>query len=312
MSTTTAHPYRIPQRPNAARARFWPSFGLAHVVATIALAVPIAWAARSEGHTASTVTCSTVTENDWAAPCLVHDAHTVAAAERVPCSDAPAALETLMDSRNPLSRPFVTAMITESPAAPDTMVVPAKGVMVNGAPMAVIKRVKHDETKAAALPPLAKPAVDSSGGISPTDARALLSSCVARSGAAAGGPTQTMALAIMERDYTTSAFVLAGAVVLSILLSLRRRVGVTLDGAGGVTVLERGFFRVRSCASFAVADVADVRVASGASGLFAASRVEIVKRDGDTVPLTQSFVALSSGKCRRTAAALRTLLGAAT
>jgi hypothetical protein len=308
--STMAHPYRIPERPRAARARFWPSFGFVHFAATIALALPIAWAARSEGRTASTVTCSTVTENDWVAPCLVHDAHTVAAPERLPCSDAPAALDTLLDTRNPLAHPFVTAVITESPAAPDTMVVPAKGVMVNGAPMAVIKRVKHDETKSVPVAPLPKPVVDSSGGISARDARSLLSSCVARSGANATGPTQTMALAILERDYTSSVLVLAGFFALSILVSLRRRVRVTLDDGGGVTLIERGFFRTRRSESFAAADVADVRVASGTSGPFAASRVEIVKRDGETIPLTQSFVALSTGKNQRAARALNALFGA--
>jgi hypothetical protein len=308
MTIATVHPYRVAERPRAMRVRFWPGVSLVKIAALVALAMPLAWVARSEGRAASTVTCSTVSQNDWAAPCQVHDAHTVAAPERIACSDAPAALDALMDVRNPLSRPFVTAVISESPAPPDTVVVPAKGVMVNGAPMAVVKRVRHDDWKSTPpAAPLPRPVADASGGISMNDARTLMAACTARSGTS--GPTQTVAFAIVERDYTSSVAVLAAGILFALVFALRRRVGVTVDGSGGVTVLERGWFLARRRESFAAADVADVRVVSGASGPFAASRVEIVKRDGETIPLTHGFVALSSAKCARAAARLQLLLG---
>jgi hypothetical protein len=257
------------------RVRYWPCLGLWPLVAALVLALPLARWARSDAAFPSSVTCTTplrpaatgagVAANVPAPPppaddlCTAHDARDIRTWTRMPCNAAPAALEALLESRGPLSRPLV--YVVEIGADPG----PRGGL---------------------------SSAIDPTAGVDGATARALLMGCVeARPSAAAPRTVQVMAL---DRDYLPSVVVLACALLAAVVLGVRRRVLVELDPAHRFAILvERGFLRERRTAMVAFDDVADVVVAAGASGMLSGRRVEIVRRDGARVPLTDAYVPLT-------------------
>jgi hypothetical protein len=290
-----------------ARFGYWPRVGIWPMLLAVAIGLPLAWLARRESRAASTVTCSTVAATEYAAPCLVHDARTFGPQERIACQDTPAALESFLDTRNPFSRPFVTGTVVDLPPLGAGVVAASRttGADENGHayPFALYKKPL---ASSAPPPQFTAVATDSAGGISAEDARIVLASCVAQAGTT--GPGRTIALAVFERDYRLSALLLGASLLLAMVWMAGRRVRVSADAAGMIDIVEHGLVLTRRHASVAVCEVQRVVVASGASGPLHGSRVEIVRRDGASVPLSDAFAPLTSRAHTRAAARLLAVL----
>ena len=301
------HPYRMDwARGKAARLGYFPAFGVLRFVVVLLLAAPFAWEARIENRSPSTLTCSTATDTDWTSPCLVHDVRTVGAFDRIPCAETHTAMESFFDAKNPLSRPFITASVVEGPPAPDMEVVPNHNLIIGNSPSAVFRRVKHDEGPPPT--PFVHPKADVNGGIAADDARALLASCVANTGTE--GPVRTVSFAIFERNFLPSAVVLAAGFVLALLFVFRRRASVAIDGSDRLEITERTCFVVRRRVALRLADVDRVVVGTGVTGPFVGSRVTLICKNGDEMPLTRSFTVLNQRVSAKMADRVRALVEA--
>jgi hypothetical protein len=249
------------------RVRYWPCLGLWPIVASLLLALPLARWARSDGVFPSSVTCTTpvrAAATAAGAPpgddlCSAHDARDIRTWTKLPCGAAPAALEALLESRGPFSRPLVYVVEIGADSGPR---------------------------------PGLSSAIDPTAGVDGATARALLLGCVeAPASAATPRTVQVMAL---DRDYLPSVVLLSCVLLVAAVLGLRRRVLVELDPAHRfAVVVERGFLRERRTTMVALDDIADVVVATGASGILGGRRVELVRRDGARVPLTDAYIPLT-------------------
>jgi hypothetical protein len=264
-----ASPYRQhddSRRGAKYRIRYWPRLTPWPLLVVLLLGTPLAWSLRRESRTPSTVTCSTAPDMEIAPACLVHDARKVGPPERVACDDTVPALHSMLDVGNPFSSPHVSATVLTTPELPKMTFTPSSNVFINGAPAAVMTKPKTTDARLPRSKPLAAPATDASGGISASDARALLNSCVAQAGAP--GEIRHVTLSIYERDFLWSGVALAGVLLLIVMWMTGRRVIVRSDGLGVVEVLERGWFGIRRRSTFSVAQAERAVVTSGASGPF--------------------------------------------
>jgi len=313
-------PYRrlppgAPPRLGRAHTRYWPRAGIGPLLLAITVALPVAYWARLDGRVPSVVVCTTArTSADDDELCTVQDAHALSTPSRISCRRTPAALERLLDARNPFARPVLYATDIRPAPRHGASGGCSHGVFVNGVPVEggdifseAADQPARPRARPAPLPVAAPSAPDGSDGLGADAARALLADCASSPGTRLA--PRTVSVSVFERDYLPSVLVLLGALVAVVIAMARRRVAVAVDpDVQLVHVVERGLLRIRRSASIPISEIAGVVVASGPHGMLNGKRVELVLRDNGRAPLTDAYALLTAGTHERTARRLRALL----
>jgi hypothetical protein len=300
-------PYREPpaRRGTATRVHYRPGLSAWTILLVVLVTLPLGFVARRQLPGAQhTVTCTTAPSNGTY-PCMAWDRAT-GDVRRVPCEDAQQLLDDQLELGGLLTPRVITVVSTVSPV--ESQAVPASGVFVEGANVAVLSRVPRssasDAKVAADWNKIKRPA---DGTITPASARALLALCAAAPRAEA--EHRTVALMIVPRDDRGAAGVLlVGLILLAFLLA--RSAVVEIDpNAAELRVRERFGPFTRRAIVVRPSDVADILVTQGAKGPLLGRRVELVLRDGSRVPLVSTYTALSTRSHDRVVSALRSAVG---
>jgi mono/diheme cytochrome c family protein len=300
-------PYRqVAVGPAALRGRFryFPCVGLWPLVLAIVVAVPAAIWARQDGRLPSVVVCTTVDVPGTDKLCSVVDRGGVGRARQVACRETPAALEAILTPSSPFARSTVTATEVELPKPPGSPLdalegcgtAPSNGIVDPTNVLGFAPRVfaQPPPVPAAAPPPPPVRSLDGGEGLAPDAARALIRQCALTPDTS--GPQRTVAVTVLERDYSRSVAIVLGGLGLALLSMLRRRATVTFDPATRtMQVVERGSFRVRRSFVVPTIELERAMVTMGPSGLLNGKRVELTLRSGARVALLDGFVPLTSG-----------------
>jgi hypothetical protein len=261
--------------------RYFPCFGVIPLVVALLLSAPLAIWARQESRFPSWVSCigafrsppsegatSLDAKPAWQTQptCAARDARVIVNSTQLPCNALLAALDSLVDSTSLLRRSIL-----------------------HGA-----------ESRPAMESGVTYSSPDPSSRIDPASARALLARCIAS--APAVGTPRTVEVMVLDCDYAPSVGVGCAVLALAALAGLRRRIVVRVDLAHGeIALVERGFLREQRTVVIDTRRVHDVVVAAGPAGFLSGRRVEVVCSDGDRIPLTEGFVAMTFGVHRRVA-----------
>ena len=266
--------------PSAPRfgVRYFPCFGALPVVVALLLAAPAAMWVREESRFPSWVSCTGPSRPAPAAAsdgnpvwqtratCAARDARVVRNSAELPCNALLAALDSFVGPSTLLRRSLLHGIDNRPPT----------GAGVGYSSPAQSSR------------------------LDPASARALLAQCIESSPSV--GTPRTVEVMVTDCDYLPSVFVACAVLALVVVAGLRRRVVVHVDLAcGALVVVERGFLRERRTLLIDTDRVEDVVVAAGPTAFLSGRRVELVCSDGDRVPLTHDFVALTYGVHHRVA-----------
>jgi hypothetical protein len=310
-SPSPYRPHDDSRRGITYRIRYWPRFTIWPLLLMLIVATPLAWSLRRESRTPSTISCSTAPNTEFASACTVRDGRKIGQPEGVSCDATVPALDTFLDSGNPFARPHVTATVLTTPELPNAVFAPSSNVFINGAPAMTVTKEALPLRNARSKPLVMPMSADRSGGLSATDARVLLASCAAQAGAS--GEIRHVTLAVFERDFLLSSVTFGALLLLTLAWMAGRRVVVASDGGTGlVEVIERGYFGVRHRAALSASEVERAVVSAGSSGPFHATRIDIRRRNGESVAVTSDFTPMARSADTRLVSRLNLLFASAT